>query len=461
MADGSDKCACSSGSDSETPRFPDRQSRSSRQARRAAAASLIGTTIEFYDFFIYGLAASLVFASRFFPSFSPVAGTLASLSTFLVGFLARPVGAVLFGHFGDRIGRKRLLVVSLVTAGGATFVTGLLPTYSSIGAAAPALLVLCRIIQGVGLGGEWGGAVLMAVEHAPPNRRIVYGSLPQLGNPAGLVLATAITLLCSSLISREQFQAWGWRIPFLLSITLVVAGLIVRLCLRESPAFDRVRESRQLVRFPLGALVRGHPRALVAGTLAVTASPAVGLLLAVYLIPYGQQILRFSPTAMLLLSGMFGITFFLGILVSARVSEHRGVRPLTVLGLVSMVVWAIPFFLLFDSRSYPAALIAYAVSGLTVGTVNGPQATLLAELFPVHVRYSGASVAFQISSVLGGALTPIASTALLAAGGGNGLAVAVWVIGISLTSLVSFTCLRLGGGVEPGEERTAELRSLT
>ncbi|WP_433559073.1 MFS transporter [Pseudonocardia xinjiangensis] len=430
--------------------------RASRQACRAAAASLIGTTIEFYDFFIYGLAASLVFGSQFFPSFSPVAGTLAALSTFLVGFVARPIGAVVFGHFGDRVGRKRLLVISLLTAGGSTFVTGLLPTYAAIGAAAPILLVLCRLAQGLGLGGEWGGAVLMAVEHAPSRRRIVFGALPQMGNPAGLVLATVVTLVCSTFLPVREFQSWGWRIPFLLSVTLIVAGVIVRSRLRESPAFDRVRESRQLVRFPLGELVRKYPRALVAGTLAVTASPAVGLLVSVYLLPYGQRVLHISTVTMLLLTGVYGVVFFFAIWISAGVSERFGVRRVSVVGLVSVAIWAVPFFLLLDSRSLPAAVIAYAGVGVTVGAVNGPQATLLADLFPVRVRYSGASLTFQLSSVLGGAITPVVSTALLAATG-SGLSIAVWVVAIAVISLVSVACLHLGSGVDPIEGQGTEL----
>jgi MFS family permease len=429
----------------------------SHQARRAAAASLIGTTIEYYDFFLYGLAASLVFGPQFFPSFAPATATLAALGTFLAGFLVRPVGALVFGHFGDRVGRKRLLVISLLTAGGATFAVGLLPTYATIGAAAPVLLVACRLVQGLGFGGEWGGAVLMAVEHAPPRRRIVYGSLPQMGNPAGLVLATAVLLAFITLLPTDQFQAWGWRIPFLLSAALIITGLIIRVRLQESPAFTQARDTRALARFPLAELLRAHPRELVLGTLAVTASPAVGLLLYVYLVPYGQQVLHLPVTTMLILSGISGIGLILGIRSSAVVSERVGVRRMTVVGLLAVAVWAIPFFLLFDSGSLPAAAIAFAVFGFAVGVVNGPQATLLAELYPVRVRYSGASLALQLSSVLGGAIAPVASTALLAATG-NGLFIGIWVIVISLISLVSVFYLRIGTGVDPSEkEPGAEL----
>ncbi|GAA1237314.1 MFS transporter [Pseudonocardia alaniniphila] len=424
--------------------------RPSPQARRAAAASLIGTAIEYYDFFLYGLAASVVFGPQYFPSFSPVAGTLAALGTFLAGFLVRPIGALVFGHFGDRIGRKRLLVISLLTAGGATFVIGLLPTYATIGVAAPILLVACRVVQGFGFGGEWGGAVLMAVENAPSRRRIVYGSLPQMGNPAGLILATAILLAFTTLLPADQFQAWGWRIPFLLSAALIVTGLIIRVRLRESPAFTHARETRALARFPLGELLRAHPRELVLGTLVVTASPSVGLLLYVYLIPYGQQVLHLPVTTMLILAGISGIGLILGIRMSAVAAEHLGVRRLSVCGLLAMAAWAIPFFLLFDTGSLPAAVIAFALFGLAVGVANGPQATLLAELYPIQVRYSGASLALQLAGVLGGVIAPVASTALLAATG-NGLYIGIWVIAISLISLVSLVYLHTGAGVDASE----------
>ncbi|HZX07891.1 MFS transporter, partial [Kribbella sp.] len=251
--------------------------------RRVATASLIGTTIEFYDLFLYGLAASLVFGPEFFPKASPTAGSLVSLATFGVGFIARPFGGVLFGHFGDRLGRKRALVVTLMLAGASTFLTGLLPTYDQIGVLAPVLLVLLRLVQGVAIGGEWGGAVLLAMEHAPRARRGLYSSFAQMGNPIGLVAAIVVLGLCNGVLSGTEFVAWGWRIPFLLSVVLVAVGLVVRLRLLESPEFVQVRAAQQIVRLPVVSVLRRQPRALVFGTLAATASPAIGLLVNVYL----------------------------------------------------------------------------------------------------------------------------------------------------------------------------------
>jgi MFS family permease len=456
MADDAHRWGATQGDPARITIIADPNDPRPKRTRDVVVASLIGTTIEYYDFLVYGLAASLVFGPQFFPGFDPVAGTLASLGTFGAGFLARPLGAILFGHFGDRFGRKRLLVASFLTAGGATFLIGVLPTFAQIGAAAPALLVLCRLVQGLGFGGEWGGAVLIAVEHAPPGRRIVYGSLTQMGNPAGLILATVVIIACNSSLTPEEFQAWGWRIPFLLSATLVVVGLVVRARLEESPDFNKLRRSNQVVRFPFGQLVRGHARELLVGTLAVTASPAVGLLLYVYLVSYGQRVLKLPTNTMLLLSAIAGLALLLSIAASARISERVGARPVSVVGLVCVAAWSVPFFALFDSRSLPAMIIAFAVFGVTVGIVNGPQATLLANLFPVGVRYSGASFCLQFSSVLGGVIAPAASTALLAATG-TSMSIGIWVVVIAAVSLVAICKLRIGAGVEPDARTRFEL----
>ncbi|HEX4246788.1 MAG TPA: MFS transporter [Pseudonocardia sp.] len=411
-----------------------------RTLRRVALASLIGTTIEFYDFFLYGLAASLVFGSEFFPKVSPAAGTLASLATFGVGFLARPLGGVVFGHFGDRVGRKRVLITTLLLTGGSTFVIGLLPPYSAIGIAAPALLVLCRLLQGLGVGGEWGGAVLLAAEHAPPGRRAFYSAIPQMGNPIGLVSAIAVLLLCNGLLSVQQFHAWGWRIPFLLSAGLVVTGLVVRLYVLETPAFERARAANRIVRVPLLDVLRRHPRELVFGTLVATASPAVGLLVYVYLVSVGQQVLHLSTGRMLFMAASAGVGLLAAIWGSASLAERVGRTKLSVFGLAAMAVWALPFFLLFQTRSVPAMLLGFVVFGATVGIVNGPQAAILADLFPVPVRYTGVSFAFQLASILGGALAPLAAVALFAATG-NLLVIGGWAAVLALVSLASFAFL--------------------
>ena len=413
---------------------------SAAHVRRVAGAGLIGTAIEFYDFFLYGLAAAVVFGPQFFPSASPVAGTLASLATFGAGFLVRPLGGVVFGHFGDRIGRKRVLVITLLLAGGSTFLIGLLPTYSAIGVAAPVLLVLCRLLQGLGVGGEWGGAVLLAIEHAPANRRSVYGAFPQMGNPIGLISAIVILLLCRALTSPEQFQAWGWRIPFLLSAALVVTGLVIRLRVLESPEFERARTERKIVRVPFVELVRRYPRQLIFGTLVATASPAIGLLLYVYLVSVGQQVLHVSAGRMLFLAASSGVGLLVAIWISSHLAERLGRKTMSIIGLVVMAVWAFPFFLLFQSGSLPQMLLGFVVFGASVGIVNGPQAAILAELFPVGMRYSGASFAFQLASILGGAVAPLAAVALFAETG-ELLAVGGWAVVIALISLVSFRFL--------------------
>jgi MFS family permease len=410
--------------------------------RRVAGAGLIGTTIEYYDFFLYGLVATTVFAPQFFPSASSFAGTLASLAAFGAGFLVRPLGGILFGHLGDRIGRKRVLVATLLLVGGSTFVVGLLPPYSAIGLAAPVLLVACRLVQGVGVGGEWGGAVLLGIEHAPMERRSVYGAFPQLGNPIGLILSIAILLLCQAGTSTEQFRVWGWRIPFLLSAGLVVTGLLVRLRVLESPAFELTRSQRQLPTAPSIDVAREYPRQVIFGALVSMISPAVGLLLYVYLASVGQQMLHLSSERMLLLAACSAAAVLMSIVICSHLAERLGRRRLCVLGLVAMALWALPFFALFESRSLAQMLIGFVVFGIAQGVVNGPQAAVLAELFPARVRTSGVSLSFQLASILGGTATPLGAGALLAETG-DLLSIGAWVLLIGLISLVSFRFLPL------------------
>jgi MFS family permease len=410
------------------------------QLRRVAGAGLIGTAIEYYDFFLYGLAATVVFGPQFFPSVSPVAGTLASLATFGVGFLVRPLGGILFGHFGDRIGRKRVLVITLLLVGGSTFVLGLLPPYSAIGLAAPVLLVACRIVQGVGVGGEWGGAVLLAVEHAPLRRRSVYGAFPQLGNPIGLIASIVILLLCRVWTSPEQFQVWGWRIPFLLSAALVVTGLLVRLRVLESPEFELTRVQRRIPRVPFVNVLREYPRQLLFGALVSTMSPTVGLLLYVYLVTVGQEVLHLSSERMLLLAACSAVSLLLSIWICSYLSERLGRRRVCVFGLVAMSLWALPFFLLFESRSLPQMLLGFVVFGAAMGGMNGPQAAVLAELFPARVRNSGVSFSFQLASILGGTVAPLVAGTLLTETG-QFFSVGAWVLVIGLVGVVSFRFL--------------------
>jgi metabolite-proton symporter len=411
-------------------------------ARRVARASFMGTTIEWYDFFIYATAAALVFGPQFFPSSSPLASTLAAYSTFAVGFIARPIGGVIMGHFGDRVGRKQLLVFSLVLMGAATFLIGLLPNYATIGFWAPVLLVLLRFAQGIGVGGEWGGAVLMAVEHAPPNKRTFYGSFPQMGLPAGIIVSNVIFLIIGLFVAQEQFAVWGWRIPFLLSAALVIFGLVMRLRIMESPEFTAVKDNGHVARQPMVELVRHHPKQLLLTSGASIAAPALGYLVLVYLLSYGTTELALSRTTMLTLIIIGSVTWMAVIAGSAVLADRIGRKPVFLAGTVLATVWSVPFFLFIDTAQPVIMAMAIIVATAGVAAMAGPQAALIADVFPVRIRYSGTSSAYQIGSVLGGAVAPIAATALFAAYGSS-LPIGIYMAAMGLITLVSMAALTL------------------
>lgn len=370
---------------------------------RVLLASLVGTTIEFFDFYIYATAAVLVFPHLFFPPASATAQQLASLATFAVAFVARPVGSALFGHFGDRVGRKATLVAALLTMGLSTVVIGLLPGYAQIGLAAPALLTLCRFGQGIGLGGEWGGAVLLATENAPPGKRAWYGMFPQLGAPLGFLLSASTFLLMGALLSQEQFMAWGWRVPFLASSLLVIVGLWVRLSITETPDFQRALHSSKPVRVPFGTVVSRHSRALLAGTFGAVATFVLFYLMTVFTLGYGTGVLGYSRQQFLLLQ-MAGMLFFaLGIPLSALYGVRTSARRAMLVASVCIAVFGLLFPLLFQS-GHPAMVLAFLAIGLfAMGCTYGPVGTLLSELYPVEVRYTGSSLSFNLASVLGAA----------------------------------------------------------
>ncbi|MEU0507940.1 MFS transporter [Amycolatopsis sp. NPDC006125] len=414
--------------------------RTSGSSRRAAVSSLIGTTIEWYDFFIYGNAAALVFGPQFFPRTSTLAATLAAYGTFAVGFLARPLGGIVMGHFGDRVGRKRLLVLSLLLMGFATCAIGLLPTYAAIGVWAPALLVLLRLAQGFGVGGEWGAAVLMSVEHAPAGRRGLFGAFPQMGLPAGVILSNGVFLAVSASMSRESFLAWGWRVPFLLSAVLIVAGLTIRLKLAESPEFTSVRARNAVVRSPLRTVLRTHPKALFLCSGASIAAPALGYLVLIYLLSYGTATLHLSSGTMLSIVLAGSVVWLVAIGVSAAVSDRYGRKRVFLAGAGLTVVWAVPLFLLVDTASVPLMVLAVVIGCTGIAVMAGPQAALVADSFTAEVRYSGSSIAYQVGSVLGGALAPIVATALVA-GTGTSLSVSLFMAALGLVSLVSMAAL--------------------
>jgi metabolite-proton symporter len=400
--------------------------------RQVLFASLVGTTIEFFDFYIYATAAVLVFPRLFFPPTDPAAATLASLATFGIAFFARPIGSALFGHFGDRVGRKTTLVAALLTMGLATVVIGLLPTYHSIGIAAPALLALCRFGQGLGLGGEWGGAVLLAIENAPAGKRAWYGMFPQLGAPLGFLLSGGVFLLLSELLTDQQFFAFGWRLPFLTSAALVAIGLYVRLTLTETPVFREALERR--VRVPMLSVLRHHGGTLVAGILVSLSVFVLFYLVTVFALSWGTTALGYTRETFLIIQ-LFGILFFgLTIPISAVIAE-RGRRATSIWVNVGIGVFGLALAPLFEAGT--AGAVAMTVLGMSlIGMVYGPLGTLLSELFPTEVRYSGTSLAFNFAGILGASLAPYVATWLART---HGLA----YVGLYLTAAAVLTLVGL------------------
>jgi metabolite-proton symporter len=376
--------------------------------RQVLFASLIGTTIEFFDFYIYATAAVLVFPRLFFPASDPAAATLASLATFGIAFLARPIGSALFGHFGDRIGRKTTLIVALSTMGLSTVVIGALPTYASIGFAAPLLLALCRFGQGLGLGGEWGGAVLLAIENAPPRKRAWYGMFPQLGAPVGFFLSGGVFLLLSRWLTDQQFFAFGWRLPFLSSAVLVFLGLYVRLTITETPVFREALERGEQVKLPMVAVFRRHTKALIAGVLLCLATFVLFYLMTVFALSWGTTALGYSRGKFLLMQ-LFDIAFFaLTIPISALWAE-RGRRKVMLWVSVMIALYGFVMAPLFTSGT-AGAVAAMAIGLSLMGLTYGPLGTVLSELFPTAVRYTGSSLAFNFAGIAGASLAPYIAT---------------------------------------------------
>lgn len=371
-------------------------------------ASLIGTTIEFFDFYIYATAAVLVFPHLFFPASDPASATLASLATFGIAFLARPIGSALFGHFGDRVGRKTTLVLALLTMGLSTVAIGMLPTYNSIGFAAPLLLALCRFGQGLGLGGEWGGAVLLAIENAPPRKRAWYGMFPQLGAPIGFFLSGGVFLLLSRWLTDKQFFAFGWRLPFLASAVLVFLGLYVRLAITETPVFQKAVDRGEQVKMPMLAVFRDHTRPLLAGILVCLATFVLFYLMTVFALSWGTSALGFSRGKFLEMQ-LFCVAFFaLTIPVSAVLAE-RGRRRAMFLVTAAIVVFGLVLAPMFVGGA-TGAVVTMALGLALMGFSYGPLGTVVSELFPTPVRYTGSSLAFNFAGILGASLAPYIAT---------------------------------------------------
>jgi metabolite-proton symporter len=404
--------------------------------RLVAAASLVGTTIEWYDFFLYGTAAALVFNRLFFPTFDPLAGTLLAFGTYAIGFVARPVGGIVIGHYGDKIGRKSMLVLTLVIMGIATFLIGVLPTYERIGVWAPIALVVLRLAQGFGVGGEWGGAVLMAVEHAPPRARGFYGSWPQIGVPAGLLLANGVFSVFSGL-PEEQFLSWGWRVPFLLSIVLVGIGLLIRVRILETPAFTRIKAAASEVHQPILEVVRKYPRQVLLAMGARFAENGGFYIYSVFVITYATQRGTFAQQTVLNGILLGAALELVAIPLFGALSDRIGRRPVYLFGAIVTAVFAYPLFWLIDTGSTPALWLAIAVAFVfSHAAMYAPQAAFLSELFDTRVRYSGASLGAQLASVFAGALAPLIATALLREGYGGG-AIALYVVGLACVTIVS------------------------
>jgi metabolite-proton symporter len=404
--------------------------------RLIALASLIGTTIEWYDFFLYGTAAALVLNKLFFPTFDPLSGTLASLATYSVGFVARPVGGIVIGHYGDRIGRKSMLVLTLVLMGLATFLIGLLPTYAVIGPMAPVLLVLLRFAQGFGVGGEWGGAVLMAVEHAPDGKRGFYGSWPQIGVPAGLLIANLVYRPFARL-PQDAFLAWGWRVPFMLSIVLVGVGLLIRVRILETPAFTRMKETNQEARQPILEVFTRYPKEVLLAMGARLAENGAFYLYTVFVLVYAAQHVHMDSSIVLGALILAAAVELVAIPFYGALTDRIGRRPVYLWGGIMTAVLSYPTFRMLDTASPGLVRLSLLLAlALSHAAMYAPQGAFFSELFGTHVRYSGASVGAQLSSVLAGGLSPLIATAFLQHGYGRG-ALALYLAGMAVVTIIS------------------------
>ena len=404
--------------------------------RRVIVASLIGTSLEWYDFFLYGSAAALVFGKLFFPQFESLTGTLLAFTTYAVGFVARPLGGIVFGHFGDRVGRRNVLVVTLVLMGAATVAIGLVPTYASIGVTAPILLVVLRFLQGLGLGGEWGGAVIMSVEHGGEHRRGLNASWPQVGVPAGNLLAAGVLWILNGTLSEAAFLSWGWRVAFLLSGVLVIVGLWIRLTITESPLFAEVEQSGAKARMPLVEVLRRHPRGLLVAMAARIGTDVAFYTFSLYVLTYITGTLGL-PRSVGLAAVLIGSAFQLALIpFFGALSDRIGRRPVYAAGAAGAAVWAFAFFPLLDTENRAAIVLATVVALATHAAMYGPQASFIVEMFSTRLRYSGASMGYQIAGILGGAVAPLISIKLVQVTG-SAFAVSVYVLVALLITLVA------------------------
>lgn len=432
-----------------------------KEIQRVAFASAIGCVIEWYDFFLYGVVAGLVFNKLFFPKEDPFIGLLLAYVTFAIGFVARPVGGILFGHFGDRLGRKGMLVLTLLIMGIATFLIGLLPTYATVGVWAPILLLVLRVLQGLGIGGEWGGAVLMAIEYAPKGRRGFYGSWPQIGVPAGLFLATIVVALLS-MVSDEAFLEWGWRVAFLLSGALVAVGLYIRLKLLETPMFQRLKQARAQAKVPFVELWRTHSLKTILGMLCRYIEGVTFNVYGVYCIAYLTTAVKLPRTSALIAVSLASFVMMFTIPYFGRMSDAQGRRKIYRLGVLGTALLAYPAFWLMNTGNVALAILAIVVPfGIVYAAVYGPIAALFSEQFSTRVRYTGVSFVYQFSGIFASGLTPLVAATLLHVGDGKPWLVAGYMVVVAIIGLISVSFLedrtgrdlseidQMGGSIQP------------
>jgi metabolite-proton symporter len=409
---------------------------------RIVTTALAGASIEWYDFFIYGTAAALVFPALFFPGSDPMAATLLSFGTFAVGFVARPVGGVIFGHYGDKVGRKRSLVAALLLMGLTTTSIGLMPTYATIGVWAPVLLVVLRFAQGIAIGGQWGGAVLLLTESAPPERRGFYGSFAQLGVPMGVLLANLVFLLVTHAFGDEALQEWAWRLPFLFSVVLIGIGAYVNLRLEETPAFAQAQKQSPPARgSPILRALREHPRIILLAAGAFVAVNSIFYIFITYIVAYGTKTLGLPKTTVLGAVMISAVVQSPMLVIAADISDRVGRHRVFLWGAGLLGLWSLVFFPLVDTGSFLGIVVALTIGQAFLSLMYGPQAALFGELFPVEIRYSGASLGYQIGAIFGGAFAPLIAAFLLAATG-NSMAIGVYMSLMCAVSFISILLLR-------------------
>lgn len=407
--------------------------------KKVLAGSMVGTTIEWFDFFIYAQAAGLIFATQYFDPVSNESPSLAQIIAWAslgISFLFRPLGAVIAGHLGDRMGRKPVLVLTLTGMGTATMLMGVLPNYAAIGMAAPILLVALRILQGLATGGEWGGAAMLAVEHAPLRKRGFFGAFPQVGVPMGMALATVFMLVLSAVLTPDQFMAWGWRIPFLSSVVLIALGFYIRSLVEESPAFTEMQELQEKSSAPLGVLLRDHTPTVLKCAFIFAANNAIGYFAIAYFVSYGTKVVGYSRPTALGVTLIAAASWFIGTLLFGGLSDRLGRKKTFIWGYIALAAWSFPMWMLIDSGNVALFSLAVIVLGQLLGSTYGPQSAFYAEMFPVNVRLSGVSIGYALGSIVGGAFAPMIAE-MLFTNTGTSMSIAAYGVVISVISLIA------------------------